>query len=121
MVRVPGLGPGGRRFESFHPDHFLYTLYLTLLMVGLAQLVRALVCGAGGRGFEPRIPPHTIIINIKTFFNNWKRPWLNWIEFRISAPRVIGSNPIGRTIILYASRLGTEALIFSKSRNRQYK
>ncbi len=27
-------------------------------MVGLAQLVRALVCGAGGHGFEPRIPPH---------------------------------------------------------------
>jgi hypothetical protein len=27
-------------------------------MVGLAQLVRALVCGAGGRGFESRIPPH---------------------------------------------------------------
>lgn len=27
-------------------------------MVGLAQLVRALVCGAGGRGFESRILPH---------------------------------------------------------------
>ncbi len=33
-------------------------------MVGLAQLVRALVCGAGGRGFESRIPPHNLI-NIK--------------------------------------------------------
>ena len=21
LARVPGLGPGGRRFESFHPDH----------------------------------------------------------------------------------------------------
>ncbi len=31
-------------------------------MVGLAQLVRALVCGAGGHGFEPRIPPH---LNLK--------------------------------------------------------
>lgn len=29
-------------------------------MVGLAQLVRALVCGAGGRGFESRIPPHKL-------------------------------------------------------------
>ena len=29
-------------------------------MVGLAQLVRALVCGAGGRGFESRISPHKI-------------------------------------------------------------
>ena len=26
-------------------------------MVVVAQLVRALVCGAGGRGFEPRLPP----------------------------------------------------------------
>ncbi len=29
-------------------------------MVGLAQLVRALVCGAGGRGFESRISPHIL-------------------------------------------------------------
>ena len=27
-------------------------------MVGVAQLVRALVCGTGGRGFEPLRPPH---------------------------------------------------------------
>ena len=27
-------------------------------MVGVAQLVRALVCGAGGRGFDPRHSPH---------------------------------------------------------------
>ena len=32
-------------------------------MVGLAQLVRALVCGAGGRGFESRIPPHDLNTN----------------------------------------------------------
>ena len=36
-------------------------LYFRLYnMVGLAQLVRALVCGAGGRGFESRIPPHDL-------------------------------------------------------------
>ena len=29
-------------------------------MVGLAQLVRALVCGTGGRGFESRILPHSL-------------------------------------------------------------
>ena len=71
-------------------------------MVGLAQLVRALVCGTGGRGFESRILPHTITLNINFFTinDNWKRSWLNWIEFRISAPRVIGSNPIGRTTFL---------------------
>jgi hypothetical protein len=27
-------------------------------MVDVAQLVRALVCGAGGRGFESHLPPH---------------------------------------------------------------
>ena len=32
-------------------------------MVGLAQLVRALVCGAGGRGFESRIPPHDLNVD----------------------------------------------------------
>lgn len=31
-------------------------------MVELAQLVRALVCGAGGHGFEPRIPPHYVYL-----------------------------------------------------------
>ena len=55
MVRVPGLGPGGRRFESFHPDHLFFIYFI---VVRLAQLVRALVCGAGGREFESRISPH---------------------------------------------------------------
>lgn len=27
-------------------------------MVVVAQLVRALDCGSGGRGFEPHLPPH---------------------------------------------------------------
>ena len=29
---------------------------------------------------------------------NFMRPWLNWIEHQISALRVEGSNPSGRTI-----------------------
>ena len=74
-----------------------------ILMVRLAQLVRALVCGAGGRGFESRISPHNIkykkINKLKINKFLW-RPWLNWIEFRTSDPTVIGSNPIGRTIYL---------------------
>jgi hypothetical protein len=52
--------------SPFAPTTFLFillkmtfSLFLTFIhMVGLAQLVRALVCGAGGRGFESRIPPH---------------------------------------------------------------
>ena len=31
-------------------------------MVGLVQLVRAPVCGTGGRGFESHIPPHLFYI-----------------------------------------------------------
>ena len=39
-------------------------------MVGLAQLVRALVCGTGGREFESRIPPHKFL-NIYATYNNY--------------------------------------------------
>ena len=31
-------------------------------MVGVAQLVRAPVCGTGGRGFNPLRPPHFLLI-----------------------------------------------------------
>ncbi len=30
-------------------------------MVGVAQLVRAPVCGTGGRGFESPYPPHPLL------------------------------------------------------------
>lgn len=33
-------------------------------MVGVAQLVRALDCDSGGRGFEPHHPPHLNILFI---------------------------------------------------------
>ena len=45
-----GLGPEGRRFESFRPDH--------LQMVSVAQLVRASDCGPEGRGFDSHHSPH---------------------------------------------------------------
>ena len=40
--------------------HSLRGLHLStsLQMVVVAQLVRALVCGTRGRGFESRLPPH---------------------------------------------------------------
>ncbi len=41
----------------FSNHNFLY-LKINTKMVGLAQLVRVLVCGTGGREFESRIPPH---------------------------------------------------------------
>ena len=39
-------------------------------MVAVAQLVRALVCGTGGRGFKSPQPPHlfSYIIAIKLFY-----------------------------------------------------
>ena len=55
LARAPGLGPGGRRFESCHPDPFYGKLFYT--MVGIAQLVSAPDCGSGGLGFESLYPP----------------------------------------------------------------
>ena len=47
LVRVPGCGPGGRRFDPDHPPHFLtcqtsdYTVCsLTILIQGCSQAVR---------------------------------------------------------------------------------
>jgi hypothetical protein len=38
-------------------------------MAVVAQLVRALVCGAGGRGFEPHRPPkETFHVIVEGFF-----------------------------------------------------
>ena len=37
-------------------------------MVIVAQLVRALVCGAGSRRFEPGHSPIKVLMKIKTFF-----------------------------------------------------
>ena len=37
-------------------------------MVVVAQLVRALVCGAGGRGFESHQPPKERVIELTLFF-----------------------------------------------------
>ena len=55
LARVPGLGTGGRRLESCHPDPFYGKLFYT--MVGIAQLVSAPDCGSGGLGFESLYPP----------------------------------------------------------------
>ena len=41
----------------FGLDNNIYLYLQTEKMVVVAQLVRALVCGTGGRGFESRHPP----------------------------------------------------------------
>ena len=37
-------------------------------MVAVAQLVRALVCGTGGRGFKSPQPPHELKKNLNLLF-----------------------------------------------------
>ena len=49
--RAPGLGPGGRRFESCFPD--LILIFNLLGFRGVAQLARASGSYPGGRGFDP--------------------------------------------------------------------
>lgn len=40
-------------------------------MVDVAQLVRALVCGTRGRGFESHLPPHIIPYMVVYNFIHW--------------------------------------------------
>ena len=47
LARAPGLGPGGRRFESCHPDLIKY-------YAPLAHLVEHLTLNQGVRGSSPR-------------------------------------------------------------------
>ena len=41
-------------------------------MVGVAQLVRAPVCGTGGRGFKSLRPPHVLQLTIKDLIKIYK-------------------------------------------------
>ena len=45
--------------------------------VDVAQLVRALVCGTRGRGFEPHLPPKKSLINFDRAFL-----FPNFLEFK---------------------------------------
>ena len=79
---MPPCHGGGRRFEPVPGRHFFYKLFgfiaqlveqrtenprvsgsipleaTNFFMVDVAQLVRAPVCGTGGREFESHLPPH---------------------------------------------------------------
>ena len=50
LARAPGLGPGGRRFESCHPDLTEYLFSMREWLSGGAP-----PCQGGGRGFESRL------------------------------------------------------------------
>lgn len=55
-----------RRKASFiFTENSFYLFLLPENMVAVAQLVRALVCGTGGRGFETPQPPHSFTITAR--------------------------------------------------------
>ncbi len=63
LASAPGLGPGGRRFESFHPDHNKNLhAWVFIYVRGVAQLGSARRSGRRGRGFKSRHPDQLVIV-----------------------------------------------------------
>ena len=64
LVRVPGCGPGGRRFDSDHPPHF----YLNLIL-GCRQAVRHSTLTAAFVGSNPATPARKKQVARLAFFS----------------------------------------------------
>ncbi len=62
---------------------------LKLGVVGVAQLVRALACGAGGRGFKTHHPPQVIFARMAEL--------VDAPDLGSGTARCVGSSPIPRT------------------------
>ena len=77
LARAPGLGPGGRRFESCHPD------YMRVQFNGRTPAFQA--------GYVGSIP--ITRLDIAVFAVSHMCLQLSWIEHRPSKPGVGGSNP----------------------------
>ena len=73
-----------------------FLINLQLLLVGIAQLVRASGCGSEGRRFDPGYLPHSRLYKFMKML-----PQLSWIEQRPSKAQVTRSNRVGSTINYY--------------------
>ena len=56
LVRVPGCGPGGRRFDPDHPPHFLFKI---LYCIGVSSSGKTQHFDCCIRRFESCHPSHT--------------------------------------------------------------
>ena len=65
-----GLGPGGRRFESCHPDFCLTLQRKRDVKCGNSSVGRARPCQGRGREFEPRLPLFDILNYIEEILLN---------------------------------------------------
>ena len=65
-----GLGPGGRRFESCHPDFCLTLQRKRDVKCGNSSVGRARPCQGRGREFESRLPLFDILNYIEEFLLN---------------------------------------------------
>ncbi len=94
MASAPALGAGGRGFKSHLSDNSITTpdrekiftsnpKYNNVVKVGVAQLVRASVCGTEGRRFESAHPPHG--------------EWRKWLAHTHGVRGVAGSSPASPT------------------------
>ena len=71
-----GLGPGGRRFESCHPDFCLTLQRKRDVKCGNSSVGRARPCQGRGREFESRLPLFDILIDLD--FSKFLPRWRNW-------------------------------------------
>ena len=101
LARAPGLGPGGRRFESCHPDS-----------AGVVQWQNTSL-PSWIRGFDSHHP-----LFLRSSVGNQRKGeydmslQLSWIEQRPSKPQVEGSNPprlgmVGMVQLVSASDCGS--------------